>query len=68
MQPNMTTIERAFELARSGRYLSLSEIKVRLSIEGYSADFVEGPQLCSQLKALIKTARTPTRLYQGTRA
>jgi hypothetical protein len=35
MQAKMTAIERAFELAKSGRYMSVGQIKYRLHVEGY---------------------------------
>jgi len=57
MQANTTAIERAFELAKSGRYLNVGEIKYRLHVEGYFADAITGTQLCDQLKAIIHTAR-----------
>jgi hypothetical protein len=51
-------MERAFALANSGRYVNLTQIKARLSAEGYWPDAVTGPQLRSQLKVLIEAART----------
>lgn len=57
MQANTTAIERAFELAKTGRYLTVEEIRNRLLAEGYFADAITGPQLSGQLKALIETAR-----------
>jgi hypothetical protein len=65
MQANMTAIERAFELAKSGRYVTLGQIKYRLHVEGYFADAITGTQLCERLKALMDTART-TRWHDGT--
>ena len=57
MQANTTAIERAFELAKGGRYVTVAEIKNRLQAEGYSADAITGPQLSGQLKAIIDKAR-----------
>jgi exonuclease VII large subunit len=57
MHPNTTTIERAFELAKSGQYVSVEEIKRRLHAEGYFAGQVKGRELSAQLKAAIDTAR-----------
>jgi hypothetical protein len=51
-------MERAFALARSGRYVNLAQVKARLNAEGYWPDAVTGPQLRSQLKVLIEAART----------
>ena len=57
MQPNTTALERAFELARCGTCTKISEIKQRLSAEGYWTDTIEGRGLDQQLRALIETAR-----------
>jgi hypothetical protein len=35
MDPNVSTLERAFELAATGRFLTVSEIKLRLHRGGY---------------------------------
>ena len=35
MQPNLSPIERAFQLAATGRYSTVSEIKLQLTREGY---------------------------------
>jgi hypothetical protein len=65
MQANTNVIERAFELAKSGRYVTLGQIKYRLHVEGYFADAITGTQLCERLKALMDTARK-TRWHEGT--
>ena len=57
MQANTTAIERAFELAKSGRYMNVGEIKYRLHVEGYFAEAITGTRLCEQLKATIDVAR-----------
>ena len=57
MEPNKTAIERAFELARTGLYLGVSEIKERLRHEGYFTESVTGPALRTQLKILMEAAR-----------
>ena len=54
---NTTAFERAFELAKSGRYVNVGEIKYRLHVEGYFADAITGTDLCARLKALMDTAR-----------
>ena len=43
MDPNKTAIERAFELARTGLYFEIAEIKDRLMGEGYFTDSITGP-------------------------
>lgn len=50
-------VERAFQLANSGRYASISAIKKRLSAEGYPIDQIFGRSLLKQLNALIQAAR-----------
>jgi hypothetical protein len=57
MQANTSAIERAFELAKSGRYANVGEIKYRLHVDSYFADAITGHQQRDQLKALIDTAR-----------
>ena len=39
----MTSLERAFELARSGRVATVTELIRLLRREGYSTDQIEGP-------------------------
>lgn len=56
MEINKTSLERAFELARSGECSDLSGLIQRLSREGYSAHQIEGPQLRKQLIRLIEVA------------
>jgi hypothetical protein len=51
---NVTSLERAFDLIKSGKCRSLSEIRQRLKAEGYSAEVIDGPGLCKQLNDLIK--------------
>ena len=51
-------VERAFQLAQSGEYGTIGEIKKRLMAEGYWDDRIAGPLLLRQLRDLIKdTAR-----------
>lgn len=47
-----TALERAFELARSGDYASVSDVKDQLKLEGFSAAQVTGPSLTKQLREL----------------
>ena len=53
----MTALERAFQLARSGNVVGLSDIIASLNREGYHANQIEGPLLKRQLADLIKAAR-----------
>jgi len=57
MDQKMTALERAFQLARSGRVAGLTEIVTSLNREGYSANQIEGRLLKRQLADLIKAAR-----------
>ena len=57
MDPNLTALERAFQLAATGRYLIVTEIKLRLHDEGYSHGQVDGPLLRKQLMDAIANAR-----------
>jgi hypothetical protein len=50
-----TILERAFELARSGHFASIVDLKKQLKTEGYTniAAQMFGPSLGKQLRALI---------------
>jgi hypothetical protein len=53
MRTNLTALERAFDLASSGKCLSVMDIALSLRAEGYSATQLEGPALKKQLVELI---------------
>jgi hypothetical protein len=57
MNQSKTALERAFEMARSGQYATLSDLSRALSREGYSATQLEGGTLRRQLGALIKASK-----------
>ena len=57
MKPNISTLERAFELAATGLFSTVTEIKLRLAREGYQFEQVEGPELAKQLVAAMTKAR-----------
>ncbi len=59
MQPN--SIERAFQLARSGQCSSIAGIRQQLNREGLSSRQVVGPLLQRQLKNLIYEAHPEER-------
>jgi hypothetical protein len=59
MDIHITTLERAFQMARSGQYSSVGEIKKQLSVEGFSVAQVTGRVLSRQLRDLITSARKP---------
>jgi hypothetical protein len=56
MDTNKTAIERAFDLARSGRCVSVGALVKRLDREGYWGGQIEGPQLKKLLTQLIEEA------------
>jgi hypothetical protein len=58
MDPNMSALERAFFLARSGQYGTPDQIKRKLRHEGYSISQIYGTALLKQLRAVIEAART----------
>jgi hypothetical protein len=57
MVTQLTPLERAFELARSGECAQVSDIRKRLRDEGYSDAQIEGPILTRQLRALLVAAK-----------
>jgi hypothetical protein len=54
-----TTLERAFELARSGEYVGVSDLRQALIAEGYTDVTAQltGPSLVSQLRRICVEAR-----------
>jgi LmbE family N-acetylglucosaminyl deacetylase len=54
MDFNKTTLERAFELAKSGRCTGIPDLVTRLKAEGYSRSQIEGRGLRQQLLELIR--------------
>ena len=52
-----TVLERAFELARSGRFANASDVKRALAAEGYSVAQFTGRTLSQQLRAAIEKAK-----------
>ena len=59
MEPHISCLERAFQLAQSGRCRTLTEIRMRLNEEGYQAEQVTGPELCRQIIGIVEKAATP---------
>jgi hypothetical protein len=57
MGTERTALERAFELARSGKCYSVMEIEKRLKFERHDASQVQGKGLRKQLLQLIRVAR-----------
>jgi hypothetical protein len=57
MQKDKTAIERAFELAKSGKFRVVAEVRNALSREGYVDLQIAGPALLKQFRLFIVTAR-----------
>jgi hypothetical protein len=57
MEYRPTSLERAFQLARTGEFSGLGAILDRLRAEGFSLSQVEGPVLKRQLRELCTTSR-----------
>lgn len=57
MEKRLTVLERAFELARSGKCLNVSDVLKRLKSEKCDISQLEGVTLKKQLVALIEEAR-----------
>jgi hypothetical protein len=49
------SIERAFQLASSGKFESIDQIKKQLNREGFDGSRIAGPTLLGQLNKLITT-------------
>jgi hypothetical protein len=56
MQNYATPLERAFELARSGRYANVSEIKAQLDKERIDTNQISGGMLLRQIRVIIASA------------
>ncbi len=59
MEFKKTSLERAFELARSGKCLTIRDIAIQLHAEKYDISHLEGPALRKQLAELIEEAIEP---------
>lgn len=62
MSPRPSTLERAFELAKSGEYANISEIRLQVSSEGYhdATTQLYGRTLASQIRKICKAAKART--------
>jgi hypothetical protein len=56
MDHRPTALERAFDLARSGKCADVAQIRQQLKIEGYARDQLTGPKLIRQLRELCIAA------------
>ena len=57
MDPHKSPVERAFELARSGGFNTVDDIRRRVKAEGYDEHAIHGRSLYLQLKALIASSK-----------
>ena len=57
MEANLSALERAFQLARSGQVTDVKDIKAQLKREGYDLGQITGSLLVRQLQRIIKAAR-----------
>ena len=53
MVPGVGTIERAFQLAKTGQFRTLTQIQQRLRSEGYDESYLETKELRKQLRAQL---------------
>jgi hypothetical protein len=62
MNPTIGIVERAYQLASSGEYATVSEIRVRLAREGYSnvVSHLAGRTIGLALRKLCAESRVPT--------
>jgi hypothetical protein len=59
MDQNVTALERAFQVAKSGNVATLDALKHQLRTEGYSDATVTGKALTRQLRDLIDASQKP---------
>ena len=57
MDHNLTALERAFQIAKSGDVTSVKEVRRMLRKEGYQVEHIAGLSLSRQLSALMKPAK-----------
>jgi hypothetical protein len=57
MELNVTALERAFALAKSGTCLTVENIKKRLRQEGYRDEQISGPEFNKELRAAMPQNR-----------
>jgi len=53
MEPGKTCLERAFELARSGKFTEMGALERQLRNEGYQQTQLEGTSVRKQIRALM---------------
>lgn len=60
MDGRRTCIERAFDLAQSGKYDKAADIRETLKREGYNIAQIQGPAMQKQIRNLILSAKRPS--------
>lgn len=58
MDQTKTTLERAFELAKSGKVASVTHLRAQIKSEGYAQQQIDGRALGRQLRDMIARARS----------
>jgi hypothetical protein len=54
-----TSIERAFDLARSGQYPGVDALRKQLKAEGLPLTHIQGPSLVRQLREICLASQAP---------
>ena len=57
MNQSRTSLERAFELARSGTCANIDQVRRRLKAEGHNGREIESPSLMRQIRELCRLAK-----------
>jgi len=57
MDGSKTTLERAFELARSGTSPDITQLRAKLKQEGYPVEQIDGQSLLKQLRQVIAESK-----------
>lgn len=57
MEFNKTTLERAFEIARSGGFRTIADLRSQLKHEGYAVQQLDGRALSKQLLGIARKSR-----------
>jgi hypothetical protein len=61
MRRDITTLERAFELAKSGQCATVNQIRLKLKVENFDQHLIQGPSLLAQLRAIMGAAQIRAR-------
>ena len=61
MDHTKSTLERAFELAKSGSVADMAQLRAKIKSEGYIVGQIDGPSLGRQLRELINKSKATER-------